>query len=45
MLLFVLLSDFEAAKIRNILMCVKKSVFFVKKIILWFIVVYLFGIV
>lgn len=36
----MLLSDFEAAKIRIILMCVKKSVFFVKKIIIWFIVAY-----
>ena len=33
-------STFEPAKIRIILMCVKKSAFFVKKIILWFIVVY-----
>ena len=33
-------STFERAKIRIILMCVKKSMFFVKKIIIWFIVVY-----
>ena len=36
----MLFSIFEAAKIRIILMCVKKKCVFYEKIIIWFIVVY-----